>query len=177
MPRDKRTPKTTSFKPVSGLYPNRTSGSATASTPPGSTSPAKASPPSKRKQRKPSASTSPNVRLLQILERSQQALQQALQAQQVNCRAYAALAASQAEQIKLVLQERFFRPILTDVDNERQSHEVGIPAAELTDVTEYPEETDRAEILRQHTASAELEQSLEDEFKDLLAEQEAAHAR
>lgn len=101
-------------------------------------------------------------------------LRQALSSQQQSVREYAALARAQSEQINMVLQERYYRPLLSQQDRDQQTHELS-DAAELSDVAPFPEETDRQQVVQEDSAHAALEKQLEEEFASIQAEHEAAH--
>lgn len=99
-------------------------------------------------------------RSLQALDRSNQQLAQ--------------LAAAQSEQIRQVLQEKFYHPLITDEDRRRQSSEVGEPADAMTDVTQFSQEEDAAAVAEEGKASNELEKQLEAEFLDIATEHAAS---
>lgn len=118
---------------------------------------------------KPSPQTSQIERLLTLL-------QQAVSLQQETVQKYAALAAEQSRQLTIVLQERFYRPMLTPDDTAKQAHDVAHDPAQMTDVLEFSQDGDREDIGRDEKENQRLEAELDAGFTEIAQEHEAVHA-
>jgi hypothetical protein len=173
MRNDTQAPKTSSSRQASALSKTPISGKKTESPRPASKPSAKALKRLSRRTPHPSLST-----LLRLLTRSQRALTQALTAQQKAAQDFAALARQQSDQIQMVLQQQFYRPILSEADREKQSHEVRQDPQELEDSGHFPAETDK-EIIDGEEHDEKQLQALADHFIEELdsitIEHEKAH--
>lgn len=110
-----------------------------------------------------------------MLEAAHQSLRQALLVQQQTSKQLAALAAEQSKQIRMVVEERFYRPIISPADHERQKSEVRVEPDELNDVAQFSEEGDQTQMATEDQRGREIDRKLDEAFELIQADHQKAH--
>ena len=102
-------------------------------------------------------------------------LREAIGVLRAQLEAQSKLLASKDLQIQMVLEDRFFRPVV-ERDPSPAIANTAIEPATLTDSTQFPTEGDKEAVEEQDKAIEDARKALEEEFAALETEQAEAHA-
>lgn len=75
----------------------------------------------------------------------------------------------------MIVEDRFARPIITDEDRTKQENEVASDPEQLTDVSQFAEESDTKRIAHDNAALSNIDRTLEEEFAAIEREHQEAH--